>query len=55
MRKQSAQSMQLKDEMAKDIGVYEKVRQNDIEGKKYPFGEKEPKDRCDESAGETLS
>jgi len=55
MRKQSAQSMQLKDEMAKDIGVYETVRQNGIEGKKCPFGEKESNDRCDESAGETPS
>lgn len=41
MRKGSVPSTQLKDEMAKEIGVYETVRQNGSEGKKYPNSEKE--------------
>ena len=41
MSKGSVPSTQLKDEMAKEIGVYEVVRQNDAEGKKHPNSEKE--------------
>jgi len=49
MRRHSVRSTQLKDEMAKDIGGYECIRQNCAEGRKYPVGEKDKRDRSDEA------